>query len=144
MQRFLKLFCQPGMKKILFALFALATFACTKQEPESDIQLKSNLMFQAVSMVSEGAHEDSIQAAATVIGPDLCYKFTHFQISNSKENQFDIYAKGTVPGPGQVCAQAIYRKDTTISIAKPAPGTYVLNFWNPDNQLFKSETVTIN
>ncbi|HEY0060298.1 MAG TPA: hypothetical protein VGB56_14270 [Flavisolibacter sp.] len=144
MQRSLKLLCQPGMKKMVFALFMLATFGCNKQDPESSIQLKSDLIFHSVNIISQGAHEGSIQAAATVVGPDLCYKITHFQISNSKGNQFDIYAKGTVPGPGQVCAQAIYRKDTTVSIARPAPGKYVLNFWNPDNQLFKSETVTVN
>src|SRR5687768_8160441 len=106
------------MKKILFALLTLGAFACAKQVPESNIQRESDLMFQAVSIVSENVQAGSIQAAATVVGPDLCYKFTHFQISNSGANQFDIYAKGTVPGPAQVCALAIYKKDTTISIPK--------------------------
>ena len=144
MQRFIKSACQPRMKKILFALLAVITISCTKENPEHEGNLESDLMFNSITIVTEGAVNGEIKAAATVVGPNLCYKFTHFEVGNSKQNQFDIYVKGTVPQPGQVCAQALYQKDTTISITKPAPGTYILNFWNPKNQLFKSETVTVN
>jgi hypothetical protein len=132
------------MKKIFFALLALTTFSCTKDNSEIENNLKSDLTFQSVTIVTEGNANGEIKAAATVVGPNLCYKFTHFEVSNSRQNQFDIYTRGTVPASGQMCAQALYSKDTTVSITKPAPGIYTLNFWNPDKQLFKSETVTVN
>lgn len=144
MQRFITLVCQPNMKKILFTLLAFATFSCTKENQDKEGNFKSDLMFHSVSLVTEGAVNGEIKARATVVGPNLCYSFTHFEVSNSKQNHFDIYAKGTVPAPEQICAQALYKKDTTVSITKPAPGTYTLNFWNPDNQIFKSETVIVN
>jgi hypothetical protein len=132
------------MKKILFAILALSVISCEKQNSELKNDLKSDLVFQSVSIVTEGHANGDITAAATLVGPNLCYKFTHFEVSNTRQNQFDIYAKGDVPAPSQICAQALYQKDTTVSIARPAPGTYVLNFWNPGDKLFKSETVTVN
>jgi hypothetical protein len=132
------------MKKTLFALLALSIFSCAKENPDTDDHLQSDLSFQSVTMITEGTINGELKAAATVVGPDLCYTFTHFEVSNKEQNKLDIYAKGTVPQPGQVCAQAIYRKDTTVIISKPAPGTYTLNFWNPNNQVFKTVTVTVN
>lgn len=140
MQRFFKKACQPDMKKILFALIAVIAFACTKENNDAP---QGDLMFHSVALVTEGVASGEIKATATVGGPNLCYSFTHFQVTNAKQNQFDIYAKGTVPGPNQMCAQALYKKDTTVTVAKPAPGTYIINFWNPKNQLFKSDTVTV-
>ncbi len=144
MQQFIKTTCQVSMKKILFAALALTVFSCEKQNSELENEFESDLTFQSVSAVTEGNANGKIEAAATLVGPNLCYTFTHFEVSNTRQNQFDIYAKGNVPVQGQICAQAIYRKDTTVSITRPAPGTYVLNFWNPDDKLFKSETVTVN
>ncbi len=140
MQRLIKSCCQAGMKKILFGVLLLTIFSCTKENNE----LESDLMFHSVSLASDDAADNHIEAAVAVVGPNLCYKLTHFEVSNTRQNQFDVYAKGIVPEPHQICAQAVYKKDTTVSIMKPAPGTYTINFWNPKNQLFKSETVTVN
>ena len=139
MQQFIKMRCQTGIKKILFALMASTTFACTKENTEG----QSDLMFQSLALVTEGVSNGEIKATATVVGPNLCYQLTHFEVFSNGQDGFDIY-EGIVPGRDQVCAQALYRKDTTVSIAKPAPGTYMLNFWNPNRQLFKSETVIVN
>ncbi len=128
------------MKNILLAIFAFAVFSCTKE----DVEPQGDLQFQSVAMVTEGEAKGDIKATTTVVAPNLCYKFTHFQVSNTRQNQFDIYAKGIVPSPEQICAQALYSIDTTVSIPRPAPGTYVVNFWNPGNQLFKSETLIVD
>ncbi len=144
MQQFIKSTCQHSMKKILFAILALTVLSCEKQNSELKNEFESDLSFQSVTAVTEGDANGKIEAAATLVGPNLCYTFTHFEVSTTRPNQFDIYAKGNVPTQSQICAQAIYQKDTTLSIAKPARGTYVLNFWNPGNKLFKSETVIVN
>lgn len=140
MQRLKKTNCQPYMKNIFFTILALATFSCTKEKAEA----KGDLLFHSITLVKEATVNGEIKAEATIVGPNLCYAFTHFEVSSKNQNQYDIYVKGRVPQPGQICAQALYTKDTTVTISKPTPGTYILNFWNPNNQLFKSETVIVN
>ena len=132
--------CQFRMKKILLSLLVLTAFSCTKQNGD----FESDLMFHSVTLITEGSDNNEIKAAATIIGPNLCYQFTHLQVRNTRSNHFDIYAKGTGPERNWICAQALYQKDTTILISKPGEGTYTINFWNPNNQLFKSESIIIN
>ena len=129
-----------GYEKYVISNFCTGNFLMYKKnvEPQGDLQ------FQSVTIIAEGEAKGDIRATASVVGPNLCYKFTHFQVSNTTQNQFDIYAKGVEPSPEQICAQALYSLDTTVSIPRPAPGTYALKFWNPGSKLFKSETVVVD
>ncbi|HVK97095.1 MAG TPA: hypothetical protein VM368_04715, partial [Flavisolibacter sp.] len=102
-----------------------------------------NLQFVSVQLPKTTTTTAGITASVSVSGPNLCYSFKEFQVTTSEQKVYNIYAKGNVPGPNDICAQAIYRKDTTLHVATPAPGKYVLNFQNP-NGLFRSDTVQVN
>jgi hypothetical protein len=76
------------------------------------------------------------------MGPDLCYRFAYFTV-NPQQFLIDIHAIGTFPTNPVGCAQAIYYKDTTLSLQPNVAGKYVLRFYN-GSQLFKSDTVNVN
>jgi len=128
------------MKLICFLLMMVLITACDKPII-SDTEFR-DLSFVQTTTPSNVALNQSIVSQVKVSGSDLCYHFAYFTVS---QQQFlvDIHAKGTYPTKPGACPQAIYYKDTTISVPANTVGKYVLRFYNGD-VLFKSDTVQVN
>jgi hypothetical protein len=84
-----------------------------------------------------------IVSQVTCSGANLCYHFTNFQVNETGQREYEIYAMGTVPNHLTECAQTIYYKDTTVKINAAVKGQYLLHFFNY-NALFKTDTVQVN
>jgi hypothetical protein len=139
-QRFSRKCCQSGMKRNLLFLFVIVcAFRCERDDYDGS----GNLAFVSTQTPKITTTANGITSAVSVGGPNLCYRFEYFQITTQDQRVYDVYAKGRIPGPNDVCAQALYRKDTTLRIATPAPGQYVVNFQNPGG-VFKRDTVQVN
>lgn len=138
------------MYKIICFLLLLAT-GCTKHSPEtasSDRQQHTEdtagyLTISAATAPASASLEGSIVANVHCTGPNLCYRFQAFEIKETAAREFEIRAKGKVPGQGNICAQAIYGIDTTVSIKPTMLGQYTLRFYNGAT-LFKTITVLVN
>jgi hypothetical protein len=141
MQRSCGLFCQQGMKHILFTLLVVIVFGCNKNHDDSELR-EVSLAFTRIQTPAVVAFPQKIISAVKVSGHDLCYRFTHFEIKHPMANVYEIYAKGTYPARPTVCLQAIYTKDTTVQIQPTAPGQYILRFYN--QELYKTDTVQVN
>jgi len=144
MQRKIILDCQPvktTMKTIsFFVLLTALLFACDKPV-ESDIQF-TELSFAQTNTPANVTVNQNIVSSVKVTGPDLCYRFAYFTV-NPQQFAIDIHAIGSYPTKPLGCAQALYYKDTTLSVKVNTTGKYVLRFYN-GSQLFKSDTVNVN
>jgi hypothetical protein len=114
--------------------------ACDKPI-ESDTQF-TELSFVQTNTPANVALNQNITSSVKIMGPDLCYHFAYFTV-NPQQFSVDIHAIGTYPTKPAACPQAIYYKDTTLSIQTNMVGKYVLRFYN-GVQLFKSDTVQVN
>lgn len=121
-------------------LIAALLFACDKPV-ESDFSF-IELSFVQTNTPSNVAANQNIVSSVRVSGPDLCYRLEYFTV-NVQQYLVDIHAIGSYPAKSGGCAQAIYYKDTTLSVPANVAGKYVLRFYN-GNQLFKSDTVNVN
>ena len=129
------------MKTVCFLLLTMfLVIACVKPV-DSDIQFK-DLNFVQTNTPTTGTVNQNIVSNVRVSAPDLCYRFAYFTV-NQQQLLVDIHAKGTYPTEPKACAQAIYNKDTTLSIPATTAGKYILRFYN-GSQLFKSDTVQVN
>lgn len=129
------------MKTIsFFVLIAALLFACDKPI-ESDTQF-TELSFVQTNTPASVTVNQKIVSAVKVAAPDLCYRFAYFTV-NQQQFLVDVHAIGDYPTKANGCAQAIYYKDTSLSITPTAVGKYVLRFYN-GNQIFKSDTVNVN
>lgn len=124
----------------LFVLIAALLSACDKPI-ESDTQF-TELSFVQTNTPANALVNQNIVSSVRVAGADLCYRFAYFTV-NPQQSFVDIHAIGSYPTKAYACAQAIYYKDTTLSIRATATGKYVLRFYN-GSQLFKSDTVQVN
>ena len=129
------------MKTVYFLLLTLFNLlACDKP-------IQSGIRFTELSIVQTntpltGTINQNIVSTIRVSGPDLCYRFAYFTV-NQQKLLADIHAIGSYPTEPMGCAQAIYNKDTTVSVRATTAGKYVLRFYN-GSQLFKSDTVQVN
>ena len=140
MQRFKKNSCQAGMAKYIIMLFVMtAAFRCERGDDGG----MGNLSFVNTQTPKTTTTANGITSAVSVGGPNLCYQLMYFQVTTRDQRVYDVYAKGKIPGPNDICAQALYRKDSTLHIPTPAPGQYVLTFQNPGG-VFKRDTVQVN
>jgi hypothetical protein len=124
-------------------LLLLTTFfivACDKPV-ESDIQF-TELSFTQTNTPATTTLGQNILSSVRVSGSDLCYGFAYFTV-NQQQFLTDIHAIGTYPAKPTYCPQALYHKDTTLSIPANAAGKYILRFYN-GSQLFKADTVQVN
>jgi len=144
MQRKINLACQgkkTTMKTIYFlSMIILIVIACDKPVL-SDTEFRDLSIVQTTTPKT-GTVNQNIVTAIKVSGPDLCYRFAYFTV-NQQQFLVDIHAKGTYPTEPGACAQAIYYKDTTLSIPVNTAGSFILRFYN-SAQLFKSDTVVVN
>jgi len=129
------------MKTRSVLLLALVLLIACDKPIESDIQF-TDLSFVQTATPANVALNQNIVTSVKVMGPDLCYGFGYFTV-NKQQFLVDIHAIGTYPTKPGACPQAIYYKDTTLSIPADAAGKYVLRFYN-GTQLFKSDTVQVN
>ena len=118
--------------------------SCTKnKEPDTVL---TDLIFISTNTPTAGIQGQDIISIVKCYGPNLCYKFSKFEIIETTLRQFQIKAKATYPNSNKgdiVCLQAIYTVDTTVKINAATKGQYILRFYNP-NGLFKSDTVQVN
>ena len=129
------------MKTLLFLLLTTVSVIACDKPVESDVRLVDISIAQTTTPKTT-TQSVGITCAVTVMGPDLCYNFAYFTV-NKQQTVVDIHAVGTYPTRPGACPQAIYYKDTTLSVPTTAPGQYVLRFYN-GSQLFKSDTVLVN
>jgi hypothetical protein len=134
------------MRQIFFffiIFIALSSCSKTTYEPDTVIVDLSIVSTNTPSTQVQGQHiVSNIKCSA----PDLCYRFLNFEIKETANKIFEISAKGTYPNAKKgdvICAQAIYYKDTTVSILTPVKGQYILKFYN-NKAIFKSDTVQVN
>ena len=142
MQRALVSFCLWYMKTLSICATILLTtlMACDKpvvEKGEGDL-LYANVQTPKIASVNQG-----IVSQLRVTGPNLCYSLSYINIFMASTNEIYINARGKVPTGSDICAQAIYTKDTTVKIAVPNPGKYILKFYTRDH-LFQSDTVQVN
>jgi hypothetical protein len=133
---------QKTVMKTLYFLLVILFFinACDKPvEPDSQF---TELTITQTTTPKTSTQGHGITSAIKVSGPDLCYRFAYFTV-NQQQLYVDVHAFGTYPIKAAACAQAIYYKDTTLSIPTNTSGQYILRFYN-NNQLFKADTVQVN
>lgn len=133
------------MQKVTFLLFILSCLSCNKASNEPDT-VSVNLAIISTNTPRTLSQGQNIISNVRCSGSDLCYSFSHFETTNTDGKIFNISAKGNYPNSKKgdvICLQAIYYKDTTVSISTPSKGQYVLRFYN-NNQLSKSDTVQVN
>jgi len=129
------------VKTVYFLLLILFNLLACDKPIESDIRF-TELSIVQTNTPPTGTINQNIVSTIRVSGPDLCYRFAYFTV-NQQQLLVDIHAIGTYPTKPTGCAQAIYNKDTTLSVPARTAGKYVLRFYN-GNQLFKSDTVLVN
>ena len=132
------------MSRTFLVIVLIFLNGCTKaNEPDT---VFVDLTFISTNTPSIGIQGQDIISNVRCFGPDLCYKFSKFEITETTIGHFDIKAKSTYPNSKKgdvVCLQAIYNIDTSIKINAVTKGQYILRFLN-FNGLFKSDTVRVN
>lgn len=130
------------MKQVFTIFLAMAFFSCHKDVTETGNNLV-DLIFTSTNTPQTVSKGGDIISSVKCYGPDLCYRFAKFDIKETRARQFDIRAKATYPENNSVvCAQALYKVDTTVSINATTSGLYVLRFFH-NNTLFKADTVEV-
>ncbi|WP_462253295.1 hypothetical protein [Ferruginibacter sp.] len=134
------------MRQIFFFfIFFIVLSSCKKTTYEPDTVIVD------ISIISTNTPSNQVQGQHIVsnvkcAAPDLCYRFLNFEIKETANRTFEINANGTYTNAKKgdvICAQAVYYKDTTVSIFTPVKGQYILKFYN-NKALFKSDTVQVN
>lgn len=131
-------------KLLLSFCFFVAMFSCEKTEKDDATNLV-NLAFITTATPASQIQGQAIFSQVRCIEPDLCYRFSNFEIQEAGMREFNIRAKGTYPSAksGIACAQIVTFKDTTVKIQAATKGQYLLHFYN-QNQLFNTDTVQVN
>jgi len=129
------------MKTPGFLLLTVLLLTACDKPILSDTQL-TDLNIVQTTTPKTGTANQNIVSMIKVSGPDLCYSFAYFTV-NKQQFLVDVHAIGTYPTKAGACPQAVYYKDTTLSLPLSSPGQYVLRFYN-GTQLFKSDTVLVN
>jgi hypothetical protein len=124
---------------LLLCAGILAT-ACSKPVVDNSL---GNLDFYKAETAATSTTSQGILSNVRCGGSNLCYSFSHFDIQSPSPRVYNIYAKGYVPTPKDICAQALYRKDTVVRISTPTTGKYILNFHNSMG-IYESDTVQVN
>lgn len=128
-----------------FVIVMLSLAACTKAAKVNQGAIIADLDIKTTATPASVSQGQTIVSRVLSSGLNLCYKFSHFEISKTGERQFTIRSKATFPDAQKsdvVCAEAIYYKDTTLSIQTDVKGQYLLHFYNKD-QLFKTDAVVV-
>jgi hypothetical protein len=129
------------MKTLCLLLLSAALLVSCDKPVESDIQFV-DLSFVQTTTPKTTTLNAGITSAVKVMGTDLCYNFGYFTV-NKQQFVVDVHAIGTYPTHPGACPQALYYKDTTLTIQTTSPGQHILRFYN-GSQLFKSDTVQVN
>lgn len=127
---------------VIGAIMLSALFSSCTPEHEM-IGCKSDLHITETSTAYTGTRASGINSTIQCYGPNLCYSFSHVEIKEKQNKEFEIRVKANVPCKPTVCAQALYQANPTINIKTPEAGTYILQFYNRD-VWFKSDTVIVN
>ena len=134
------------MKQLIPPLVAAAFILLSCEIPEIASSKLVDLQIVNTRTPSSVVKGNDITSIVTCEAPDLCYVFSRFDVTGVGNKQYNIHAKANYPNPlsgGIVCAQAIYRIDTTLRIPTAEPGTYVLRFYN-GHSLYKRDTVVVS
>ena len=78
-----------------------------------------------------------------VTGNNLCWRLKSFNIKEVAARVYEIDATGTFPAGNPVCAEAVYYKDSAITIMPLSKGQHLLKFYNRGT-LLKTDTVQVN
>jgi len=131
---------------ISFVVISFLISACIKSEPALPDTVLADLTITQTTTPANASANQNIVSDVKMTGPNQCYKFSQFEVTQQNPLLFDVRAKASIPNPdkGSVsCLPPIYTKDTLLSIPTHLTGKYVLRFYN-GTQLFKSDTVQVN
>lgn len=126
---------------VTIMLPAFLFLSCTPEQENNSCQ--SDLYITETTTAYSGTRAAGINSTIHCYGPNLCYSFSHVEIKEKQNKEFDIRVKANVPCKPAICAQAIYQASPSINIKTPEAGIYILHFYNRD-LLFKSDTVIVN
>ena len=132
-------------KLLVLQLPLLFLLACQKTGSEPDTILTELSIVATATTVYINQGQD-IVSRVRCSGPNFCYSFAKFEITQTGQEQFEISAKAHYPNPKKgdiICLQAVYYIDTVLNIRAPARGQYLLKFMN-NHQLFKTDTIQVN
>jgi hypothetical protein len=134
------------MRQIIFLSIILTLLGACKEREIQPATISVDLTIIQTNTPTTQAQGQEIISNVKCSGSDLCFKFSKFEISETKPREFAIKAKSTYPNCSIgdcVCLQAIYYIDTTVNIKTSTKGQYILRFYN-SNFLFKSDSVQVN
>lgn len=124
-------------------LLAVLFCSCSRDTPDLPDTVLVDLTITQTNTPATGTRNQPIISSVKMTAPDLCYRFSLFQVVQENPLVYTINAKGTYPRQPTGCPAAVYNKDTLLSIPTSLAGKYVLRFYN-GTSLFKSDTVTVN
>ena len=130
----------------IFSFLAIMVISCSKDSIFLPDTVLTDLEITQTNTPTAVPRLQSIVSTVHMRAPNLCYRFSHFQVAQINPVLYQINAKATIPNPDKnnaVCLPTVYQKDTTLSIPTTVAGKYVLRFFN-GTQLFRVDTVVVN
>ena len=141
---------------VLVLILAMLTVACSRHEVSKNEELPkpedsaseskaapSNMIIkklQVIEIDSVGVSSNSAAFKVTVQTPDMCWKFSHFEVEKTDTGRLiTVFGKRD---PGDMCAQMISSFDANITVDVPEGGTYECKFWCGDSEMM-SKSVEI-
>ena len=128
------------------SLLVITAISCSKESVFLPDTVLTDLEITQTNTPTAVPRLQSIVSTVHMRAPNLCYRFSHFQVAQINPVLYQINAKATIPNPDKnnaVCLPTVYQKDTTLSIPTTVAGKYVLRFFN-GTQLFRVDTVVVN
>jgi hypothetical protein len=137
--------CQffTSMKRAPLYIFfiALLIAGCGKNR-DADNKCKADLVITKTSTPPTTTVAAGISSTVDAYGSNLCYTYSHNQVTAVGGNVYQIRIIGKLPCNATICAQALYPVQTQVSISPVQAGTYYLHFFNFD-ALIKADTVIV-
>ena len=130
-------------KGILLIFIAIVLcISCSKTDVDDTF---ANLVITKAEAPDTTTLEQGITINVQGYGPDLCYKFSHFDVRNDAPFQYNISARATITKGEVACLQAINKFDKSLTVKPNIKGQYVLRFHHvASGTAFITDTVQVN
>ncbi len=133
---------KAGMRLVFYAavISLFSFFQCDKETVDNCL---ADMVITQATAVNTSGIQHGILLNVEAYGANLCYTYSHYEVSKTGDREYAIRIKATVPCGSPVCAQALVYANPSYRIDNAATGVNTLNFYN-GNDLFTSVTVTVN
>ena len=129
---------------LFFILVNVFFFSCSKNQENKNGRCDTLLAIGSTITPKTTTIAAGIKTVVNSYGPDLCYSYAGFGITQKEGNIFEIKSRGKVNCSAAICAQAIYSVKDSTTIYTNTAGTYYLKFFNNAATSFKTDTVVVN